>query len=114
MDEQFKLYDLNVSVVGDPDTFVCSHEPGPAFQVVGENLVFPDEGEKKFSMYALSAVMPLLPVKQRETHPNDWITTDEAIACPDPHCGARFLIERTTSTTFKHSEVTKVPLPGQE
>jgi len=52
----------------------------------------------------------LLPAKQRETHPHDWMTTDTEIACPDPHCGAIFRISRTGQTTFRHSEVTRVPL----
>ena len=54
---------------------------------------------------------PLLPAKQRVTHPNDWMTTDAEVACPDPHCGARFRITRTGLRTFRHSEVTAVPLP---
>ena len=56
-------------------------------------------------------LLPLLPAKQRVTHPNDWMTTDAEVACPDPHCGARFRITRTGLRTFRHSEVTAVPLP---
>jgi len=108
MDESFTLYNLEVSVVGDPQTFVCSHKPGTAFRVEGENLIF--EPNNSFSMYALATLLPYLPAKQRETHPNDWMTTDALIACPDPHCGAQFHITRTTAKTFNHSDVTKVPL----
>ena len=39
-----------------------------------------------FSIYSLAAVLPLLAAKQRPTHPNDWMTTDAEIACPDPNC----------------------------
>lgn len=112
MDDSFKLYNLEVTVTGDPNTFVCSHTPGLAFLVEGENLVF--ESNTKFSLYSLSAILPLLPAKQRATHPNDWMTTDDEIACPDPNCGARFKIKRLEETTFKHSEVTKLPLSNQE
>lgn len=112
MDDTFSLYNLNVSVVGDPKTFACFHKPGHAFQVVGENLIFGSENDR-FSQYSLAALLPLLPAKQRKTHDNDWMTTDALIACPDPHCGARFKIERVGESTFKHSEVTKVPLPKQ-
>jgi len=108
MDESFTLYNLEVSVQGDPATFVCSHKPGVAFHVEGENLIF--DANNSFSMYALATLLPLLPVKERQTHKNDWITTDELIACPDPHCGAKFQITRTTQKTFNHSDVTKVPL----
>ena len=74
----------------------------------GENLVF--AGESTFSMYALAALLPLLPAKQRVTHPHDWMTTDADIACPDPHCGGRFRITRMGTSTFRHAEVTVVPL----
>ena len=108
MDDTFSLYDLEVTVEGDPETFVCSHTAGAAFRVVGENLVFGKNTQ--FSMYSLAALLPLLPAKQRQTHKNDWMTTDQLIACPDPHCGAKFKINRLEKTEFRHSEVTKVPL----
>jgi uncharacterized repeat protein (TIGR04076 family) len=107
MNDTFKLYDLEVSVVGDPAT-ICSHTLGATFKVIGENLVF--ESDNKFSLYSLAALLPLLPAKQRQTDKNDWMTTDELIACPDPNCGAKFKITRIGERTFKHSEVTKVPL----
>lgn len=107
-DDGFTLFNLEVVVVGEPATYVCSHEPGLAFCVVGENLVF--NGTNTFSLYALATLLPLLPAKQRPTHANDWMTTDEVIACPDPHCGARFKITRSGETSFSHSEVTRVPL----
>lgn len=108
MNDQFELYNLEVSVVGDPETFACDHVLGRAFSVIGENLVF--EKNQEFSLYALATLLPLLPAKQRHTHPNDWMTTDEYIACPDPHCGAQFKITRTSTRIFSHADVTKVPL----
>ena len=38
------------------------------------------------------------------------MTTDMELACPDPHCGGRFRITRTGTRTFRHSDVTVVPL----
>ena len=108
MDDTFELWDLKVEVVGDPDSFVCGHTPGDSFRVSGENLWF--DGSRTFSMYALSALLPLLPAKQRMTDRNDWMTTDAEVACPDPHCGARFRISRQGKTTFRHGETTVVPL----
>ena len=64
------------------------------------------------AFYSLAALIPLLPAKQRETAPADWMTTDMEVACPDPLCGARFRITRTGTTTFRHSDVTRVPLEG--
>ena len=65
-------------------------------------------------MYALSAILPLLPAKQRLPDANDWMTTDAEVACPDPHCGARFRIVRTGKRTFRRSETTVVPLPTDD
>jgi uncharacterized repeat protein (TIGR04076 family) len=84
---------------------------GHAFSVEGENLIF--EGNNKFSLYTIAALLPLLPAKQRETHQNDWMTSDERIACPDPNCGARFKIVRTGKHIFKHADVTKEPIVNQ-
>ena len=108
----FKLYDLRVSVVGKKKNFVCSHAAGTGFDVVGENVVF--KRSQIFSLYALSALLPLLPAKQRRTHGNDWMTTDTDIDCPDPHCGARFRITRKKMRSFRHSDVTRVPLKKKE
>lgn len=101
--DEFVLYDLRVEVVGNQDEMVCSHHVGDYFVVEGENLCFP--GNNRFSLYALSALLPLLPAKQRETSPHDWMGTHEEIACPDPYCGARFRITRTGKRTFRHSAV---------
>ena len=109
MDDAFQLYDLRVEVVGTERPMVCSHHVGDWFAVEGENLRFP--AGQGFSLYALAALLPLLPAKQRVTDDNDWMTTDSDVACPDPHCGARFRITRTGVRTFRHSEVTSVPLP---
>lgn len=103
----FWLYDLRVETVLDGRTPVCRHIEGESFQVVGESLIF-DQGQK-VSMYALAAVLPLLPAKQRETNPHDWMSTDAEIACPDPHCGGRFRILRTQKRWFTHAETTGLP-----
>lgn len=107
-DDSFSLYDLRVEVVATERPMVCNHPAGDWFEVVGENLRFPPG--QSFPMYPLAALLPLLPAKQRVTHPNDWMTTDAEIACPDPHCGGRFRITRTGVSTWRHGEVTRVPL----
>lgn len=108
MDDTFTLYDLKVEVVAGEKPFVCSHHVGDHFYVQGENLVFP-EGTS-FSMYSLSALLPLLPAKQRELHKNDWMLSDCEIACPDPNCGARFRITRVGKRIQSHAACTVVPL----
>jgi uncharacterized repeat protein (TIGR04076 family) len=107
-DDTFELYDLRVEVIATDRPMVCSHRAGDWFEVRGENLVF--SGNQAFSMYALAALLPLLPAKQRQTHGNDWMTTDADVACPDPNCGARFRITRSGKRTFRHQDVTAVPL----
>ena len=105
----FWLYDLKVETVVGDRTAVCRHVEGESFSVHGELLVF-DKGQR-VSMYALAALLPLLPAKQRATAENDWMSTDAEIACPDPHCGGRFRITRGDRRWFSHGETTG--LPGQ-
>lgn len=112
MDDMFQLYDLRVEVIGTEQPMVCSHTPGDYFEVIGENLVFPQT--HSFSMYALSALLPLLPAKQRPLHQNDWMLSDCEIACPDPNCGARFRITRTRLHDFSHGDCTVVPVAEPE
>ena len=108
IDDIFELYDLKVEVTSSGRPFVCSHKEGDHFLVQGENIIFPENDH--FSMYELSALLPLLPAKQRMLDDNDWMKTDTLIACPDPNCGARFRITRTGIRKFSHSECTVVPL----
>ena len=105
--DEFVLYDLKVEVVLDGRKPVCRHIEGEYFTVEGENLVF--ARDQKISMYALAGLLPLLPAKQRETDPNDWMSTDAEVACPDPHCGGRFRITRIATRRFRHSETTGLP-----
>lgn len=107
--DTFLLYDLRVDVLATERPMVCGHRAGDWFEVHGEMLRFPDG--QGFPLYPLAALLPLLPAKQRETAPADWMTTDAEIACPDPHCGARFRITRIGRRTFRHDEVTVVPMP---
>ena len=112
--DEFTLYDLRVEVVarrgprGARGPMVCSHKVGDYFELSGENLSLPPG--QTFPIYPLAALLPLLPARQRETEPNDWMTTDTEIACPDPHCGAVFRIRRIRKRTFRHSDVSAVPM----
>ena len=111
--DAFELYDLRVEVVAGEREMVCNHRAGDYFELSGEDLSLPPG--QSFPIYPLAALLPLLPAKQRSTHPHDWMTTDAEVACPDPHCGARFRIIRTGTSTFRHGEVTRVPLePGRD
>lgn len=106
-DDGFWLYDLRVETVVGDRTAVCRHVEGESFAVEGELLVF--EQGQRVSMYALAALLPLLPAKQRATPATDWMSTDAEIACPDPHCGGRFRITRGEKRWFRHAETTGLP-----
>lgn len=108
MNDNFELYNLKVEVNGSDKPMVCKHKIGDYFLVVGEDIIFP--ANNSFSLYALSAILPLLPAKQRELHQNDWMLSDALIACPDPNCGARFKITRIGKQVFSHKECTIVPI----
>jgi uncharacterized repeat protein (TIGR04076 family) len=102
-DDTFSLYDLRVEVAKPRGEMICNHNVGDYFELKGENLSIPSG--QTFSVYALAALIPLLPAKQRETNPNDWMTTDASIACPDANCGGIFIIKRVGKSIFKHSDV---------
>ncbi|MCA9835846.1 MAG: TIGR04076 family protein [Trueperaceae bacterium] len=104
----FKLYDLKVEIVAVKEGLedICNHHIGDYFEVSGENLSIP--AGKTFSMYALAAVLPLLPAKQRLTDESDWMSTDDLVMCPDPNCQAVMKISRTGIREFRTEDVTVV------
>jgi len=110
--EGFELYDLRVEVVGPPDrTIYCGARLGDYFELQGELLKLPPG--QGFSIYSLAALLPLLPAKQRMTDPNDWMSSDAEVACPDPNCPTRFRITRTGRRWFTRSQVTATSLSGE-
>ena len=112
-DESFELYDLRVeAVVPAGAKIYCGAREGDYFELKGEILTLPPG--QGVSIYSLAAVLPLLAAKQRPTHPNDWMTSDAEIACPDPNCQSRLRIRRMGLRRFRHSETTAVPLPPKE
>ena len=111
-DDGFDLYDLRVeAVVPTGAKIYCGAKAGDYFELCGEMLTLPSG--QGFSIYSLAAVPPLLAAKQRATHPNDWMTSDAEIACPDPNCGSRLRIRRLGLRRFSHAATTAVPLPAK-
>ncbi|HSX05371.1 MAG TPA: TIGR04076 family protein [Candidatus Saccharimonadales bacterium] len=90
---KYDLYDLEITVVGDSETFNCSHKVGDTLVIRGENLSF-KVGTEQFSHYALATLTPYIAAKQRVNQKSDWMYYETEIACPDPKCGARFRFER--------------------
>jgi uncharacterized repeat protein (TIGR04076 family) len=71
-------------------------------------LSMPDGAD--FCLYALQAAIPLLPAKQRQGHPADWMETDTRVTCPDPAYRLIMRIDRVGQRTLRHDEVSAVPL----
>jgi len=46
----------------------------------GSSLYLPEP----FCLYAMQAVLPLLPAMQRKLQPGDWMATENEVICPDP------------------------------
>ncbi len=110
MDDGFELWDLRVEVVAPEGAKLwCGAKPGDHFELRGEMLHLPPG--QGFSVYSLAALLPLLPAKQRPSHPMDWMSTDAEVACPDPNCPSRFRITRTALRRFRRAETTAVPAP---
>lgn len=111
-DDSFDLWDLRVEVVApEGGAIYCGARPGDWFDLRGEMLHLPPG--QGFSIYSLASVLPLLAAKQRQTHPNDWMSTDAEVACPDPNCSTRLRITRTGKRRFNHADTTAVPLPKE-
>src|SRR4029453_7383157 len=91
---------------------LCGAKPGDFFELRGGMLHLPPA--QGFSIYSLAALLPLLSAKDSATDPNDWMSTDAEVACPDPNCPSRFRISRIAKRVFHHADVTAVPLaPGK-
>ncbi len=108
-DDSFELYDIKVEVVNNGvKPMVCNHKEGDSFMLSGENFSLPNQ--QTFPIYCLAALIPIITIKQRFTAPNDWISTDSEVACPDVHCGGVFKISRIGKRTFYHHQVTATKL----
>ena len=101
MEDSFQLHDLAVVVEEIRGTCTCGMSPGDRVVVRGGRLTMPD-GDG-FCLYALQSTLPLLPAKQRQNDPADWMETDAGVACPDPACGLVMRIERIGVSTFRNA-----------
>src|SRR3954467_3876875 len=111
-DDTFELFDLKVRIEEIRGTCTCDHQVGQYFELKGGKLSLPPG--QSFCLYALASTLPLLPARQRQLHPNDWMSTDARIVCPDPLCGVVMLIERVGQRTLPHDDVSAVLLHDAE
>jgi len=109
-DDQFKLYDLTISVESIEGNCTCNMSAGDCFHLKGGKISIPDtDNQKDFCLYALQAAIPLLPAKQRHNHPADWMETDSRVVCPDPACRLIMRIDRDGSRVLDHDDVSPIP-----
>jgi uncharacterized repeat protein (TIGR04076 family) len=101
----FQLYDLRVTVVAIEGRSVCGLAVGDYFELTDSSRVRIPAG-KHFCLYALSAILPLLPAKQRLLAANDWLERDTLVACPDPEERLIMQIERIATRTLDSTELT--------
>ena len=105
MSKTFSLYDLRVTVTEIKGRSVCGMSVGDWFELRNSAQLVIPEG-KHFCVYALAAVLPLLAAKQRELDPNDWLSSDSTIVCPDPEEGLVMQIERLDRVELDKDDLT--------
>jgi len=100
-----RLYDLRVTVERIEGRSVCGLEVGDFFELTESSRVRIPEG-RHFCLYALQAVLPLLPAKQRRLADDDWLERDSLVACPDPDERVIMRIERIGERLLDSDELT--------
>jgi uncharacterized repeat protein (TIGR04076 family) len=100
-----KLYDLRVTVERIEGRSVCGLRVGDYFEVTESSRIRIPEG-RHFCIYALQAVLPLLPAKQRRLPDDDWLEQESLVCCPDPEERLVMRIERTSQRTLRTDDLT--------
>jgi uncharacterized repeat protein (TIGR04076 family) len=100
-----ELYDLRVTVDSIEGRPVCGLAVGDYFELTNSSqLRLPDGGH--FCVYALAAVLPLLPAKQRQLPEADWLERESLVACPDPDERLIMRITRTGRRPLRSADLT--------
>ena len=100
-----RLYDLRVTVERIEGRSVCGLEVGDFFEVTESSRVRIPEG-RHFCLYAMQAVMPLLPAKMRRLADEDWLEHESLVCCPDPEERLVMRIERLGERTLRTEDLT--------
>lgn len=102
---EFTLFDLRVVVEQIEGRSVCGLKPGDYFEVT-ESSRIRIPADRHFCIYALSAILPLLPAVQRRLADNDWLEQDTLVACPDPDERVLMRIERIAERKLRTEDHT--------
>ena len=100
-----ELYDLRVTVERIEGRSVCGLQVGDFFELTESSRLRIPAGQH-FCLYALQAVLPLLPAKQRSLPPGDWLEQDALVCCPDPDERVIMRIERIGRRSLPTAELT--------
>jgi uncharacterized repeat protein (TIGR04076 family) len=99
-----ELFDLRVTVEEIQGRSVCGLSVGDYFELTNSSqLRLPPGGH--FCVYALAAVLPLLPAKQRSLPPADWLEGESLVACPDPQERLIMRITRTARRSLRSTDL---------
>ncbi|HEX5499982.1 MAG TPA: TIGR04076 family protein [Thermomicrobiales bacterium] len=101
----FALANLRVTVVAIEGRSVCGLAVGDWFEVTESSRVRIPAG-RHFCLYALAAILPLLPAKMRALDPDDWLAHDSLVACPDPDERLIMRIERLDTVVLERDALT--------
>lgn len=85
--------DLRIRVERIEGRCVEGMRVGRTALVRGSSLYLPGP----FCLYAMQAVLPLLPAMQRKLEPGDWMATENEVVCPDPLGNVILRIEKVGS-----------------
>jgi uncharacterized repeat protein (TIGR04076 family) len=99
------LHDLRVTVESIAGRPVCGLRVGDYFEVTQSSRLSLPAG-RHFCLYALAAVLPLLPAKQRDLPAADWLERDSLVACPDPDERLVMRITRTRRRPLRSADLT--------
>jgi uncharacterized repeat protein (TIGR04076 family) len=101
----FGLYDLRVTVERIEGRSVCGLRVGDYFDLTESSRVSIPPG-RHCCLYALAAVLPLLPAKQRALDEADWLAQDSLVACPDPEERLIMRITRSARRELRTEDLT--------
>ncbi len=100
-----ELWDLRVTVDSIEGRSVCGLSVGDYFEVTQSSHLTVPPG-RHFCIYALAAVLPLLPAKQRALAEDDWLETEALVCRPDPDERLVMRVERLGRASFGPQELT--------
>src|ERR1700730_16567570 len=102
---EFSLFDLRVTVERIEGRSTCGLVVGDYFELPQTSHIrIPPS--RHFCIFALAAILPLLPAVQRRLAAADWLEQDSLVACPDPDERVLMRIQRIGERTHRSEDLT--------